>query len=275
MKFYSFGQRENPVFFLLPGTCCHWKHNFGTVIPLLEQDFHVICVSYDGFDETEQTVFRDMLTETVKIEEYIKANFGGHIQAAYGCSLGGSFVGLMLQRGVIDIAHGILGSSDLDQSGKVSAWFQAKLISNVLYSIFQKGRLPGWMQKRLEKKTPEERAYMDQMLKMFGVGSTDMRYVRKESIFNQFYSDLVTPLENGISVPGTTVHIFYAVKMGKQYETRYHQHFKTPDIRRHEMQHEELLVCHPQKWVDEVRRCCDGGTGAVLSGHKNESEGRI
>lgn len=63
MKFYTFGDRENPAILLLPGTCCHWKRNFGAVIPLLKRDFHVICASYDGLDETENTVFPDMLEE--------------------------------------------------------------------------------------------------------------------------------------------------------------------------------------------------------------------
>lgn len=43
----------NPVIFLFPGTCCHWRANLGEVIPLLEGSFYVVCVSYDGFDETE------------------------------------------------------------------------------------------------------------------------------------------------------------------------------------------------------------------------------
>ena len=96
MKFYEFGDDDAPVILLLPGTCCHWKANFGTVIPLLERDFRVVCVSYDGFDETEQTIFPDMLTEAAKIEAYIQTNCGGHICATYGCSLGGSFVGLLV-----------------------------------------------------------------------------------------------------------------------------------------------------------------------------------
>ena len=53
MKFYTFGEVEKPVILLLPSTCCHWKLNFGEVIPLLQNQFHVVCVSYDGFDETE------------------------------------------------------------------------------------------------------------------------------------------------------------------------------------------------------------------------------
>lgn len=260
MKFYTYGDQRKPTVLLLPGTCCHWKRNFGHVIPLLEGDFHVVCASYDGFDETEQTVFPDMLTETARIEDHIQNHLGGHICAAYGCSMGGSFVGLLIQRGNVHIDHGILGSSDLDQETGLSAKFKSRLISGVLHGMFQKGKLPGWMQKRLDRKSPEEKAYMEPMLNMFGVGSQDMKFVTKESIRNQFYSDLVTPLEDGISVPGTTVHIFYAVKMGEQYLARYQQHFKNPDIRRHDMQHEELLVRRPEEWAAEVRRCCGLGT---------------
>ncbi len=33
---------------------------------------NVVCVSYDGFDETEQTVFPDMITETEIIQQFYK-----------------------------------------------------------------------------------------------------------------------------------------------------------------------------------------------------------
>lgn len=100
------------------------------------------CVSYDGFDETEESVFPDMLTETAKIEDYITEVFGGHIYAAYGCSMGGSFVGLLVQRKRIHIDHAILGSSDLDQETGLSARFKAWLITKILYGIFQSGEYP-------------------------------------------------------------------------------------------------------------------------------------
>ena len=82
MKVYAFGAPDAPVIMLFPGTCCHWKSNFGSVIPLLEKDFRVLCVSYDGFDETERTEFPTMLEETVKLEAYIQRYCGGHIRAA-------------------------------------------------------------------------------------------------------------------------------------------------------------------------------------------------
>ena len=69
MKIYPFGAKDAPgACCCVPGTCCHWKSNFGAVIPLLADSFRVLCVSYDGFDETEQTEFSTMLEETQKIE---------------------------------------------------------------------------------------------------------------------------------------------------------------------------------------------------------------
>lgn len=104
MKIYSFGAETAPVILLLPGICCHWKSNFGKVIPLLSDTVRVLCVSYDGFDETERTEFSGMIKETEKIEAYIRENCGGRICAAYGYSLGGSFVGLL--------AHGSWGKEE-------------------------------------------------------------------------------------------------------------------------------------------------------------------
>ena len=76
MKFYEFGETDKPVIILLPVTCCHWKANFEEVIPLLEFDFRVGCVSYGGFDETEESIFPVQIkTESVvKIEIHTRKN---------------------------------------------------------------------------------------------------------------------------------------------------------------------------------------------------------
>ncbi len=57
MKVHAFGPEGAPVIVLLPGTCCHWKSNFGHVIPLLADTYRVLCISYDGFDEMEGNLF--------------------------------------------------------------------------------------------------------------------------------------------------------------------------------------------------------------------------
>ena len=152
MKFYTFGKEDLPAILLLPGTCCHWKLNFGEVIQLLERDFHMVCASYDGFDETEDTIFPDMLLETERIESYIREHYNGRICAAYGCSLGGSFVGLLVQRGNIHIDHAILGSSDLDQDVPWKAKLKCKIAIPLLHRIVSTGEYPKVLQGLIEKK---------------------------------------------------------------------------------------------------------------------------
>lgn len=250
MKFYTFGNENAPAIFLLPGTCCHWKLNFGEVIPLLEKDFRVVCVSYDGFDETEDTIFDDMVSQTEKIEKYIIEKFDGHIKAAYGCSLGGSFVGLLVQRQKVHIEHAILGSSDLDQDEVWKAKLKCQIAIPLLYKIVTTGEYPKILRGVMEKKrTP----YRDKFMSLFGIGTGGLPFLKKESVYNQFYSDLITPLDEKIYVAGTTIHCFFAKKMGEQYVQRYHKHFLNKVIHEFDMEHEELLVLYPQKWAEEIK----------------------
>ena len=213
--------------------------------------FRVLCVSYDGFDETEQTEFPTMLEETEKIEAYLKTHCGGRIRAAYGCSLGGSFVGLLAARQNIHMDYGILGSSDLDQASPLTASLQTDFLLPLIYPVVRDGKIKAkFLQKRLDKCAKESGDYVKAFLKMFG----DARpYVTMQSCKNQFYSDLITPLPDKIHVPGTEIHIFYALKMGKKYRARYQQHFAHPVLHEQNLQHEELLACHPEQWAHLVK----------------------
>ena len=235
MKVYSFGAEHAPVILLLPGTCCHWKGNFGRVIPLLSDSYRVLCISYDGFDETEHTEFPTILEETERIETYIQEHCGGHIRAAYGCSLGGSFVGLLAARGNIHMDYGILGSSDLDQASPIAAKLQTNLLLPLIYPVIRDGKVKSrLLQKRLAQRKSEMGGYVQAFMGMLG-GARPC--VTMQSCKNQFYSDLVTPLPDKIDVPGTEIHIFiYALKMVKC-RARYEQHFARPVIEQ-DLQHE-------------------------------------
>ena len=252
MKVYTFGGAEKPALLLLPGTCCDWQGNFGHVIPLLESDFRVLCVSYDGFDGTERTEFPTMLEETEKIEAYIKTHCGGRIRAAYGCSLGGSFVGLLARRQNIRMDYGILGSSDLDQASALAAKLQTKIMMPLIYPMIRDGRFKNrFLQKKSEQTLRKMGEYGQAFMRMFGGARP---FVTKKSCENQFCSDLTTPLGDNIDAEGTEIHIFYALKMGEKYRARYLKHFARPVIHEQNMQHEELLACHPEEWARLVKQ---------------------
>ena len=256
MKVYEFGSPTAPALLLLPGTCCHWKGNFGHVIPLLEGDFRVLCVSYDGFDETERTGFPAMEEETGKIEAWIQTHCGGHIRGAYGCSLGGLLCGTDGSPG--EDHHGLWHPGELRPGPGVplAAKLQTSLLLPLIYPVIRDGQFKSrLLQKKLARRRAEMGPYVEAFLRMMGGARP---YITQQSCKNQFYSDLVTPLPGHIDVPGTEIHIFYALKMGAKYRERYLRHFAHPVIHEQELQHEELLACDPEQWAALVKTICSG-----------------
>lgn len=199
MKFYESGDNNKPVILLIPGTCCHYSL-FDKVLPLLKERFYVSVVSFDGFDENEKTTYLSMDDETIKIENYIKDKFDNHIACIYGCSLGGSFAAYLVERGKINVDHIIIGSSDFDDDNKFMATLKGKIITPIMYKMINTRKLPKIMQNKMEKMKVEDKNRYEQtneFLKGFMVPVLRDK-VSKESIYNQFVSDLTTHLADNI-----------------------------------------------------------------------------
>ena len=168
MKFTEMGRQDGKTMLLLPGTACTWEINFHTVIDRLAAQYHLICVNYDGFDDEKETKpFTDMLTVTGKIEDYIIKKHGGRVDGAYGSSLGGSFVGLLIQRKRIHIDHGFIGSSDLDQGSPIVArimtWIVGRWIGDAAKSDRKRQKLKAMLVKNFGMDMdPETDSFMDQ-----------------------------------------------------------------------------------------------------------------
>ena len=255
MTFDEFGTENEKTLMLLPGTACTWQINFGQVKDELQKRYHLICVNYDGFDGDATIPFPDMITVTEKIEAYITEKHNGRVDGAYGSSLGGSFVGLLVQRKVIHIDHGFIGSSDLDQGSPLVAKIMTKIIGGTIAGAAKSPKKKEKLYKLLESGigmeiNEETRTFLDRF-------TDSMLSLHPNTISNEFYSDYVTPLENNIDVSGTSVHIIYALKMGKKYEKRYLQHFAHPDIIPFDMQHEAWMF--EEKWrkpvLDAIDEC--------------------
>ncbi len=233
MLFDEKGNLNGKTLMLLPGTACDYQTNFASVLERLGEKYHLICVNYDGFDGSG-SVFPDMITVTEKIEKYIQERFGGRIDGALGSSLGSSFVGQLIQRENIHIDHGIFGSPDLDQSGKFSAWLQSKLVVPLLTSFTKSEKKKAKSREKLKAAFEMDDETAEKFIGCFAKFDP-------VSIKNEYYTDLLTWLRDDIHVAHTKVHFIYAKKMGKKYLARYKKHFRDPDIRGFDMQHEQWL----------------------------------
>ena len=233
MTFDEMGNMNGKTLMLLPGTCCDWQINYARVIDRLAEKYHLICVNYDGFDGTD-SVFPDIITVTEKIEKYIRENHGGRIDGAIGSSLGSTFVGQLIMRENIHLDHGIFGSPDLDQSGKLAAKLQAALVTPLLTGFTKNEKKTQKTKEKLVKLFEMDEKVAEEFVGAFSKFST-------ESVKNEYYTDLLTHLKDDIYVEGTTPHFIYAKKMGEKYKKRYLKYFRNPDIREFDMQHEQWL----------------------------------
>ncbi len=233
MQFDEMGKKDGKTLMLLPGTACDYQTNFGSVLDELSKKYHLICVNYDGFDGSDM-IFPDIITVTEKIEQYILDHFNGKIDGAIGSSLGSTFVGQLIQRQNIHIDHGIFGSPDLDQSGKVSAWLQSKLVVPLLTGFTKNEKRKANTKEKLKNFFEMDDDTAEQFMACFAK-------FNPESIKNEYYTDLLTWLDDDIQVDGTKVHFIYANKMGEKYLKRYKKYFHDPDIREFTMQHEQWL----------------------------------
>ena len=257
MRIYEFGQKENPILLLLPGTMCYWKGNFGGVIDHLSKDFCVAAVAYTGFDEADIENYVSVLDEVKRIEDYVNDHYNGEIQVAYGSSLGGSFVAHLIVRNHIHMKYGVIGSSDLDQAGKIKANLMTNLMVNVTYNFIHTGQYKTkFMQKRYAKQMADPDPYNKAFVSLTGRDKYDMSFISKESLKNQFCSDLTTLLPQNISNDETEIHVFYAKKMGEKYLERYKKYFKNPIIHKQDMRHEELLGVYPEEWCSLIKKIC-------------------
>lgn len=248
MQFDEMGLKDGKVMMLLPGTACDYQTNFGNVLEDLGKKYHLICVNYDGFDG-KGGIFPDMLSVTEKIEQYILDNYNGTIDAALGSSLGCSFVGQLIQRRRIHMDHGIFGSPDLDQSGKFSAWLQSKLVVPLLTGFTKNEKKREKTKKKLQDFFEMNDETAEKFMGCFSKFSP-------ESIRNEYYTDLLTWLDDDIQVPGTKVHFIYAEKMGEKYLKRYRKYFHDPEIRSFPMQHEQW-VFGGREYAEPVLKAID------------------
>ena len=257
MQFTEFGKEDGKTLLLLPGTACTWQLNFKNVVDDLAEKYRIIAVNYDGFEGDPDVVFTSVPEVTEKIEEYIIENHDGRVDGAYGSSLGGSFVGLLIRRKRIHIDHGFIGSSDLDQGGKLKARLLTMIVSPMLSGACKSEKKRVSLKAKLQKKGAIGDG--EQSLAFANDFIDNMAQLNPKTISREFYSDYITPLEDGIHAEGTTVHIVYALKMGEKYLKRYLRHFRDPNIREFDMKHEVRLYDDTWKGpvMDMIGQCME------------------
>lgn len=112
MTFKTYGERSNPSLLLLPGLGVSYEI-FLPLIGRLKDEFHILAAGIDGFQIGQASSFTSIDDQAYQSIEYVKENLDGHLDVAYGLSLGGKILSRIMERDEIVIDHAILDAAPL------------------------------------------------------------------------------------------------------------------------------------------------------------------
>lgn len=95
----------------LPGNFMTHRQ-FENIIPFLEAQYHVLTVSFDGYDETGETTYTTGQDQAEKLAAYIKEHLAGKIDLIYAESLGSIPAVFLTQISEIEIGGVIISGAE-------------------------------------------------------------------------------------------------------------------------------------------------------------------
>ena len=112
MTFKTYGDKDNPSLLLTPGLGVSYEI-FLPLIERLKDKFHIIAVGIDGFLLGKESTFTSVDDQARQIIQYVQENLNGHLDVAYGLSLGGKILSRILERNEIVVDHAIMDAAPL------------------------------------------------------------------------------------------------------------------------------------------------------------------
>jgi len=110
MKFYEYGEKNNPPVVYIHGMGCDVLKSFKVPAEVLQEDYRIIAIALDGYDDTD-SIFSSINEQSNKIAAFLKDNYNGRVYAVIGMSMGG-FIALDLL-----CRHGITADKLILDSG--------------------------------------------------------------------------------------------------------------------------------------------------------------
>ena len=112
MTIQRFGKQQAPTLLLIPGLGVSYEI-FLPLIKLLEDRFRILAVEVDGFTLGRKTRFTSIDDQAAQIIAYVQQHHNGHLEVAYGLSMGGKILSRMMECNEITIDHAILDAAPL------------------------------------------------------------------------------------------------------------------------------------------------------------------
>ena len=112
MTFNTYGDSKNPSLLLIPGLGVSFEI-FLPLIELMKEKYQIIAVGIDGFLSDRESQFTSIDDQAAQAIGYVQEHLNGHLDVAYGLSLGGKILSRILERNEVTIDHAIMDAAPL------------------------------------------------------------------------------------------------------------------------------------------------------------------
>ena len=112
MDFHIYGTQGQPSLLLLPGLGVSHEI-FLPLIERLQDRFYIIAAGVDGFLIGKPSRFTSIDDQAIQAIHFVQNELNGHLDVAYGLSLGGKILSRMMERNEIVINHAIMDAAPL------------------------------------------------------------------------------------------------------------------------------------------------------------------
>ena len=235
MTFNNFGNKDNPALLLLPGLGVSYEI-FLPLIDKLKDRFFIIAAGVDGFLLGKESAFTSVDDQAAQSIAYVKENLGGHLDVAYGLSLGGKILSRMLERDEITIDHAIMDAAPLLPLPK---WSVGPLRYYQALNVWTCYHWTGFWRWLFHSHYFD--TLLDEVKKVYPSGKT-------RAVLDGYKSVYTSKLE---SIHGNDIHYWYGTKEAFVAKPQV-KHLLTlcPDAHVEvfpKMNHGQLLVDHPEE----------------------------
>ena len=196
MRFELLGKEGAPSLMLIPGLGVSYEI-FLPLVELLKDKFRIIAVQVDGFTLGEQTRFTSVDDQAAQTIAFIRNRFDGHLDGAYGLSLGGKILSRILERDEVTIDHAILDAAPLLPLPK---WLVGPLRYYQSYNVWTCYHWTGFWRRVFHSHYFD--VLLDECRKTFPYGG-------RRAVLDGYKSVYTNKLE---SIHGADIHFWYGTK---------------------------------------------------------------
>lgn len=242
MKFELLGKEGAHSLMLIPGLGVSYEI-FLPLVELLKDKFQIIAVQVDGFTLGEQTRFTSVDDQAAQAIAFIRERFDGHLDGAYGLSLGGKILSSMLERDEVTIDHAILDAAPLLP---LPSWLVGPLRYYQSYNVWTCYHWTGFWRRVFHSHYFD--VLLDECRKTFPYGG-------RRAVLDGYKSVYTNKLE---SIHGADIHFWYGTKeafvakpqvehLQKIYPALHVEVFPKSN-------HGQLLVDHPDEVAQRIEK---------------------